>query len=462
MARARKDREGRARTDSRRQTVPPQVQDTGWPVMPTIKDAYALALQYQFEESEWWPEERLQFHQLHRLEHVINHAARTVPFYRKRLAQVAGKRHGTLTIEDFRQLPVLRRQDIQDAGDAFVSSEFPASHGRQFVGQTSGSTGRPVTFRGTDVTDLFTTAVGLRADLWHKRDFSVKMVSIITAKKANDQARKWSAVPSTGPLIRLDLARPINELFDAVLREAPGYLITHPNALMAMIERSQQLGRAPQGLLAALTFGERVEPELREAVRNVWKADVTDSYSATEFGPIAVQCPETTKLHVMSENVLLEVLNDDERPCQPGEVGRAVVTSLHNFATPFIRYELGDHVALGEACPCGRGLPVIEQVIGRERELVVYPSGDRQFPEARLHTLRPELPIKQFQLTQRTVESIEVKLAVSRPLTNAEEEIVRSTLTDRLRYAFRFEFIYVDEIPRAPNGKYFQYISDIK
>ena len=178
-----------------------------------------------------------------------------------------------------------------------------------------------------------------------------------------------------------------------------------------------------------------------------------------ELGTIAHQCPETTNLHIQAEGVLVEVL-DGDRACLPGEIGRVVLTALHNFATPLIRYDIGDYARVGAACSCGRGLPVLERVVGRERNLLVYPSGDRQFPEAR-YVLERIAPIRQFQLTQKTVERIEVKLAVSRPLTGEEEVETRAVLTDRLRYAFDFDFVYVDEIKRAANGKFFEFQSEV-
>src|SRR3546814_11153852 len=84
--------------------------------------------------------------------------------------------------------------------------------------------------------------------------------------------------------------------------------------------------------------------------------------------------------HAQSENVLLEVVDDDGRPCGPGETGRVLITSLHNFATPLIRYELGDYAEVGSPCACGRGLPVIKQVLGRKRNRLILSDGRSGFP----------------------------------------------------------------------------------
>ena len=434
-----------------------------WPVIQPSQNAHALALQYQFEESQWWPEARLVEHQLRRIESVIGHAARTVPFYRDRLAAVAGLAPGALSLEAFRDVPPLRRADIQDAGEALVSRAPPKGHGPPFRVRSSGSVGRPIEVQGTTLTSLFVKAFTMRGHLWHKRDLSAKSVEIRTAYPAGKTPEnvKWAPVVATGPSVRLDIARPINALYDALLREDPAYLQTHPNVLMGLIERSQEIGVQPPSLREARTYGEPLEPRVREAAREHWNVPVVDNYSAMETGTIAHQCPETTNLHVQAEGVLVELLDADGQPCEPGETGRVVLTALHNFATPLIRYDIGDYARLGGPCPCGRGLPVLESVIGRERELLVYPSGDRQFPEPRPGGLDQFPQIRQFQLTQKHLDRIEVKLAVSPPLDADDEAKLRALLTKRLNHPFDYDLVYVDEIPRAANGKYFEFLSEI-
>jgi phenylacetate-CoA ligase len=104
---------------------------------------------------------------------------------------------------------------------------------------------------------------------------------------------------------------------------------------------------------------------------------MVDMYTCQEAGYLALQCPDHPHYHVQSENVLLEVVDDQGLPCAPGEVGRVLVTSLNNFATPLIRYEIGDYAEVGAACSCGRGLPVLKRIMGRYRNLLTLPDGTR-------------------------------------------------------------------------------------
>ena len=192
---------------------------------------------------------------------------------------------------------------------------------------------------------------------------------------------------------------------------------------------------------------------MREKCEAVWGVPIHDNYSAEEFGTIAHQCPVTTNMHVQAENVLVEVLDADDRPCKRGEVGRTVITSLNNFATPFIRCDIGDVTIPGAPCECGRGLPVLERILGKARNFIVRPTGERVFP-----SLWGEFaliaPVRQFQLVQTSLEVIEMKLVVTRPLTPDEESTLKHSINRSFGYPFELPITYVDEIPRDASGKF--------
>ena len=180
---------------------------------------------------------------------------------------------------------------------------------------------------------------------------------------------------------------------------------------------------------------------------------IHDNYSAEEFGTIAHQCPETTNMHVQAENVLVEVLDADDRPCRQGEVGRVVATSLNNFATPFIRTDIGDVTIPGEPCACGRGLPVLKRVLGKTRNFIIRPTGERVYPSV-AHAFHAIAAVRQFQLAQTSLEVIEIKLVVTRPLTPGEETALKETINQNFGYPFELPIAYVDEIPRDASGKF--------
>ncbi len=157
----------------------------------------------------------------------------------------------------------------------------------------------------------------------------------------------------------------------------------------------------------------------------------------------------------------MEIIDPDGAPCGPGEVGRVVLTDLSNFAMPLIRYAIGDYAEVGDACPCGRGLPVLNRVMGRSRNMLRLPSGDQLWPRFRSARLSHIAPVRQLQLVQTSLEEIRVNLVAARPLTADEEMALRERFTEGLGHPFRLDFRYLDEIPRAANGKFEDFKSEL-
>jgi len=426
-----------------------------WPVLQSAHDAHALALQFQLEETQWWPEEKLLAYQLRQIQNVIDHAADQVPFYRDRLKAFAGLPPGTLTLERFREIPLLTRDEIQAAGRELHSRTLPPIHGRPSPAKTSGSTGRPIEFLTTAITGMMVLALTMRGHIWHQRDLSQKNVSLRPPRPnmPAGRAHRWAPVTRTGPGLLIDMRLPINELFDRVAAEDPVYLQSHPYVILGLVERSEATGIRFQNLREVRTYGETLDPWIRAKCEAVWDVPIHDNYSAEEFGTIAHQCPMTTNMHVQAENVLVEVLDGENRPCRPGQTGRTVITSLNNFATPFIRSDIGDVTILGAPCDCGRGLPVLKRVLGKSRNFIVRPTGERVFPDL-YREFSAVAPVRQHQLVQTSLEIIEMKLAVTRPLSPEEESALKDSIHTSLGYSFQLPITYVDAIPREPSGKF--------
>jgi phenylacetate-CoA ligase len=413
-------------------------------------------MQVQFEISQWWGPARILSYQLAQLRNVMAHAAKTTPFYRDRLKTALAKSNNSFNLTDFRQIPILTRSEFQDAGTSINSTAIPVSHGATYTMRTSGSTGQPLALKGTDVTRTYNSAMNLRDHLWHRRDFSQKSLSIRTLKPGEPTFRynSWGPVVNAAQSIKVSAAQPASALLEIIKAEDPAYILMHPSMLKELLYVSQEQGYQPANLKEVCSLGEILYPELRDRCQRQWGAQVSDTFSCVEFGILALQCPEYPHYHVQSECVLIEVLRPDNTPCEPGEVGKTVISSLNNFATPMLRYENGDMAEVGEPCACGRGLPVLKRIIGRVRNTAVLPGGERIMPNLSTGRLLHDLPIKHFQLVQKTTELIEARLVVSRPLMAAEETALADYFNKGWRHEFNFEFVYLDEIVRGANGKY--------
>ena len=434
-----------------------------WPALPAPRLAQMIALLYQFEQSQWWSPETLEHHQLRQLEVLCAYASRNVPYYRERLKCVAGLRQGDLTRERWREIPILRRADIQESGSDLVSRRLPKAHLPVGEISTSGSTGRSITAKTTSMTRLFFHALNMRYHLWHERDFAGKTCAIMVW--GSSRARKpngWAHGYRSGPMVHFDISRPVAEQISWLMRESPAYLLTYPNNLKALLRYGEETGSRVPTLHEVVTMAEVLDPETRTECERVWGVSVVDSYSSQEAGMIALQCPKRPVYHVQSESVMVEILREDATSCRPGEVGRVVVTDLKNLAMPLIRYEIGDYAEPGEACPCGRGLPVLARVLGRSRNMLRLPSGEAVWPRLGIVRLAKVAPVRQAQMVQTSLEEIRVNLVVARPLTAAEEDGVCDLIGGTIGSEFVLRLAYVDEIPRAASGKFEDFRSELE
>lgn len=451
------------------------VRDNLWPAIPSASAARCLAIQFQLAESQWLSPEEILVRQTRQLGLLLRHAYDTSPFYRRRLEGVGlipADIHGP---DEWRRIPLLTREDWQEAGADLYSTSPPKEHGHCGRLYTSGSTGKPVMVVTTGLTQFFWNAFTLRDHLWHKRDFSGKLGAIrFVSGNACDPplgrtSPNWgpatAEVVRTGPSATLHIKAGVEVQAQWLLEHDPDYLITYPSNVLALARHFQRHSVRPARLREVRTFGELLEPHVRAAVRDTFGIGVVDMYSSQEVGYIALQCPEHEHYHVQSENLLLEVIDEAGRPCQPGQIGRIVLTALHNFATPILRYQIGDFAEVGEPCPCGRGLPVLKRIVGRQRNMLVLPNGELRWPSIEVDNAVEGLealpPIRQFQVIQRSLEEIEALLVVPRPLTDDEKQLLLRWFERGLGHSFRVQFTYVDHIDSSPTGKFEDFRSDI-
>lgn len=439
-----------------------------WPGFPTPRAANKLALLFQIEQNQWRTAQQIESAQFEQVRKLVSFAATTVPHYRQKL----GDRFPVADInpQSWGGIPVLTRKALHALPAAIRSEQIPGEHGQNFPVSTSGSTGMVVELRGTDLTRLFWEVFCLRDHLWHRRDLRQTLCTIRYYRDpaakglAGVPATSWGPatddVTATGASFNYHIVLPIDHLAERLRVHRPGYLLSHPSVVLGLARHCLDHGITLPDLKEVRTLGETPDDSLRDLCREAWNVPVVDMYTCQETGYLALQCPEHPHYHVQAENALLEVVDDAGRPCAPGEVGRVLVTSLNNFATPLIRYELGDYAEVGEPCPCGRGLPVLKRIMGRYRNLLTLPDGTRRWPRLGYETsLQAIAPIDLMQMIQTAAEEIRVRLVMARALDDSEAGRLTTFIQQNLGHPFRLSFEYVDSIRNPANAKLEQFIS---
>lgn len=426
-----------------------------------------MAQLYQLDQTQYFPEPLLRTRQLQQFLHLARHAAETSEFYGERFGSL-GVVTDPWTWQRFAKLPLLTRRELLTEAPRIHSQRPPASHGQWHEIQTSGSTGEVVAVRRTGANQLLWLALSMRDHVWHQRDFRKTLCVVRAGIEVRDDAALareagWgppvSLLHDSGPCYTQPLSTDVAVLGQWLVDKQPAYLLTYPTTLAALVDYFESSRTRPQQLSEVRTIGETLNPALRERCQAVLGVPIIDSYSAQEVGAIALQCPESGLYHAHAESLIVEVLNTDGSACAPGETGRVVVTDLHNFATPLIRYELRDYAEVGPSCGCGRGLPTLKRVLGRQRNMVVLPNGQRYWPLVGLHRFREVAKILQYQLVQRDLQNVEMRLVTEAKLDAEGEARLIAIVRQALGHPFEVRLTYVDrELPRSVGGKFEEFL----
>lgn len=442
-----------------------------WPAFIASQPATLLNGLAGLKQSQYWPAAELARGQQAQLTLLLEWAAKNVPHYQdaawtaEKLGEI--KRAPKAFWDIWRTLPILTKAELRSEGARMNAREVPRVHLPLTKTITSGSTGIPVEVQSTAITRLIWNAMTLREILWHRRDFQKRLGAIRYLPKTHrnpsgDVLPTWpqpvAQVYRSGPFGMIHVGLPVNVLTAWLRRFDPHYLITHPSVAESIFDELGDLSAKPPSLEEITFVAEPLPAALETRLAKEWGIRSSEYYSANEMGYIAFRCAEHGSLHVQSEAMLVEVVDETGNSCKPGEAGRVVITPLHNLATPLIRYDLGDYATMRNPCVCGRRLPVIQQILGRVRNLVRTPDGRRYWP-IELGKFRSMTSVRQFQYVQSALDTIQLRLVLNRPLTEDETNQAVELVRAALGYPFQVEITPVSEIARGPTGKFEEFLS---
>jgi phenylacetate-CoA ligase len=435
-----------------------------WPALPPPAGQVLLGVLAQLDRSQWLPPDALRNAQFRQLRRLVEFAAREVPFYAGHLAAADLDDPAHIDPQSFLRWPLLAKADVQRHPDLLAARDHPARLGGPHPAITSGSTGHPLRVSVSGASLLVNHALQLRSHFWYGLDPSLTFANVRSAISTSDHSG-WQAPTSlafqSGLLVTLSSLEDLRAQLDWLSEKRPAYLLSNSSNLRALIETSLRTGHKPDFLKLLMGFGDLPSPDLGDLARRHWNVGVVDIYSCNEMGVIALQCPVNPMHHVQSEHVLLEILRPDGTPCEPGETGRVVVTDLQNFAMPLIRYELGDLAAPGHTCTCGRGLPTLQMIAGRTRDVAVDPTGRRFTVHMNSSAWTDVAPILQRQIAQTAADRLEIRYVAERPLTPAETSELRAEVLAVFRYDYHVDFVRLDSIPPGPGGKFSDFVSEL-
>jgi phenylacetate-CoA ligase len=215
----------------------------------------------------------------------------------------------------------------------------------------------------------------------------------------------------TGPLYGMDIRQDPRRQIEWLQEVNPDYFLSHTSNLELLASMLLDEPRRFPRLKAIQAVSETLTEEAQTKIETAFRAPIKNLYSCAEAGYLASPCPAGNGLHVHAENVILEILDEADQPCKSGETGRVVLTVLHNFRTPFIRYDIGDLATLAlEPCRCGRGLPLLTRVLGKVRPHFKLAGGRWKHTSELVHAITTIGGHHQHQVIQKTLDHVMVRI----------------------------------------------------
>jgi phenylacetate-CoA ligase len=419
-----------------------------------------------FEAFRWmerWPYEDLLDHQVAETERLLRYVRENVP-------PLANRVEPLFDGEDFHperwgQLPILTRPEVQEITPALDALQPPETMGGFERSSTSGSTGQPVRVRRTALAAAAARSMRDRIYFWHGFDPNACMAGISPDWRKSEwpdgeSSGSWCCYGAEGTKRTLTIFVEAEKQLDWLIRVRPRYLTTISSNLHELAEAALATGQSVE-IEAIIAAGTMLSQETRELAAKAFGARVIDVYACEEMGPIAIQCPESGLMHTCAEHMIVEVIDDDGAPVPTNSAGRIILTGFYNYATPLLRYEIGDVVETAAGrCSCGRSLPALRRVVGRNRRPLRFPDGT----QVRVHAAVvaagvPEiLPAKQFQIAQVAPTRFEIRYVPRDAGFRPDADVIQRRFRELVHPSADVVLVAVSEIARGARGKYQDFV----
>jgi len=412
----------------------------------------------ELKKSQWSSKREIREAQNRSLKALIRYAYNTVPYYRRMLRKRGLKGDDIKDIEDLQKLPILERNDVQDNLENLISTSYPKKNIRK--GNTGGSTGEPLMFyttrenrawsnaarylawrwAGFEWGDKYAQFFGYPLDLQTYESVKGKVEGLIR-RRLSFNAYRWSEADMENFAYKIVKSQPKVIYGNAV-----------PVALMAeFIEEREIKGIQPKSVI--IDSNKLFEREVA-TIERVFQCPVWWNYHNRENGTFASECSEHSGYHLFAQNFIFEFLREGD-VVAPGETGNIAVTDLHNYAMPFIRYDVGDiGTYSNQVCVCGRSLPLMTELQGRRCDILVTETGNLVLgPFYQFERFFDIANIRQYQVVQETRRRIRVKVVADKGYSDRDTERIRDLIHFIMGKNMEVDINIVGSISPSKSGK---------
>jgi phenylacetate-CoA ligase len=389
------------------------------------------------------------------LQSLLDYATVRVPYYTN-LADSWREGNSELT-----HFPLLTKPLIRENFERLKSDEIASRN--CFLNSSGGSTGQPISImqdrefeEWREATELFYYRQFLGIDLGG-------LPQVILWGSTKDIKRQTNTKDIKGKLLKLIqpttflnsfkmTKEDLQQYVEIINQERPVLIKAYAGSLyqLAKFVKNNNLSIHRPKLL--YTSAETLRPFMRELIEDVFGCKVYDFYGSREVGAIAGECSRG-KIHIFNFNNYLEVVDRDNNPVQLGEEGRILVTTLHNYSMPLIRYEIGDMAIPGKPCDCGSSLPTLARVTGRVKDHFLTKEGTMVDGGYFTRQFYFRNWVDEFQVLQKDFDFIEIYYVSNGEPVASEMADICTQIRLAMGEDCQIEWHQVEEVPRTPQGK---------
>jgi phenylacetate-CoA ligase len=427
---------------------------------PAVKQYLAYYLKTQ-----WLSKAELAELQKTKLRALIHHAYHNVPYYRQVFDDLHLKPEDIREVADLQKLPLLSKREVRQNFDRLFASNFDRRKMNAMA--TSGTTGSPLTVYVTSHNAVTERALNLRMRNWGGWNANEKRATLSGYSVIPQGPQNLPLWRHDWPERRLflspyhmtsenmgDYIEKLRDFQPTIIESYPSYL----SFLALYLERKNDF----LPVQSVFTASETLFPYQRQIIEERFKTKIFDWYGLTERAASAAQCKYSDGYHVNGEKSLVEIVRSDGSVAPPGEYGEIVGTNLEEYGMPLIRYRSGDMSALRSAeCPCGRNLPLIEQIQTRVDDIITTSDG-RLINPAPLAGLFRSKTIERGRIIQEDSNRFTVQIVAGDGYSEADAEPIIKGVHRVVGSDAEVSVQVVDEISSLPNGKYPFVISKIR
>ena len=400
--------------------------------------------------------EAVRSHQERALRALLARAS-AVPLYRD-LAERLGKPVSEATLEDLPRLPFLTKSIVQQEG---ARLRIPGAAG-VYENYSGGSTGVPTRFWQDDRYKVAMSVATRRSNELAGAFPGARVAKLWGAPQDKRKIEGWRGRVKLWLLNQryydtFDMSPDRMAAYHADLEAfQPDLIQAYASSIYLFAKYLKSRGIRPSyPRRSIISSAEKLFPNMRAAIEEVFPVKVYDRYGSREVSAMAAECDRHQGLHIQMPGYILETIDPvtlEPVTNQPGEI---VITVLNNYAMPFLRYRIGDMGILDTSpCPCGRVFHRLREVVGRTSDNFLMPDGRIVHGEYFTHIFYGRQEIEQFQFVQHTREDFSLQIVPTPHYQQATATAIEREVRQMIGPAARLRVELRDAIPKTASGKY--------